>query len=184
MIKQVHSFEIPGLKMLETLRFRDERGFFSERFNKQVFESHGIESEFVQDNWSRSKPGVLRGMHMQRHPQQGKLVSVLRGKIWDVAVDLRPHSPTFKKWHALELSDENGRMLWLPPGFAHGFCVLGPEEADVLYKVNEPYNPATDGGFRWDDPQLEIPWPTPAGGFIVSGKDRELPSLELFLGLI
>jgi dTDP-4-dehydrorhamnose 3,5-epimerase len=133
-----------------------------------------VSGPFIQDNHSRSKPGVIRGLHYQVNPSQGKLVGVIRGKIWDVVVDLRKDSPTYGKWEGVELSDENGRLLWVPPGFAHGFCVLGQEDADVMYKVDAPYSPKTEGGIRFDDPDLKIEWPVKDGA-IVSPKDRVLP---------
>jgi dTDP-4-dehydrorhamnose 3,5-epimerase len=128
----------------------------------------------VQDNHSLSKPGVLRGLHFQTQPSQGKLVGCSRGRIWDVAVDLRPHSQSYGKWYSAELSAENGRLLWIPSGFAHGFCVLGDEPADVQYKVDAFYNPKMEFGIRWDDPDLQIPWPIKNP--IVSERDSALPS--------
>jgi dTDP-4-dehydrorhamnose 3,5-epimerase len=137
----------------------DKRGFFVERFNERSFREAGLPTNFVQDNHSRSAPGVLRGLHYQHDPSQGKLVGVLRGKIWDVAVDIRPDSPTYGRNFGLELSDENGKLLWVPPGFAHGFCVTGDEPADVLYKVDHFYSPSSEGGIHWADPDLRIQWP-------------------------
>src|SRR5205823_71251 len=134
--------EIKGLALVELKVHGDARGFFVERYQHDRFRDHGLPSNFVQDNHSRSAPGVLRGLHYQVNPGQGKLVGVIRGRIWDVAVDIRPNSPTYGKHVAVELSDMNGRLLWIPPGFAHGFCVLGEEPADVLYKVDAAYNPA------------------------------------------
>ncbi len=153
------SCDIEGLLIVQLKLYADERGFFVERFNKKFFAESGITCDFIQDNHSRSAPGVLRGLHYQNSPPQGKLVGVLRGKIWDVAVDIRPDSASFGKYFALELSAENGLLLWIPHGFAHGFCVLGNEPADVLYKVTAPYNPAGEGAICYDDPELAIQWP-------------------------
>lgn len=173
---KVHSTPLDGLKVIELNAFGDKRGFFVERFRADEFRTYGINADFVQDNHSRSAPGVLRGLHYQTDPAQGKLVGVARGRIWDVALDLRKGSPTFGKYFAEEISDENHRLLWIPYGFAHGFCVLGEEPADVLYSVTGYYNPKTEGGVRFDDPMLQIPWPlkTPT----VSERDRKLPLLS------
>lgn len=172
----VKDLSLPGLKLIEMKVYRDDRGFFTERYVKELFAGFGLPGSFVQDNHSRSKPGVIRGLHYQTNPAQGKLVGVIRGKIWDVAVDLRKDSPTFGKWEAFELSDENGRLLWIPAGFAHGFCVLGNEDADVMYKVDAPYSPKTEGGICYLDPDLKITWPVQNP--IVSGKDRELQGFK------
>jgi dTDP-4-dehydrorhamnose 3,5-epimerase len=174
----VKDLELPGLKLIELKLFHDERGFFMERFNAQRFADAGLPVDFVQDNHSRSLPGVVRGLHYQvnaspEKPGQGKLVGVLRGKIWDVVVDLRAQSPTYGKHLGIELSDSNGRLLWVPGGFAHGFMVLGNESADVLYKVDQPYSPREEGGILWSDPELGIQWPGPA--LIVNAKDQVLP---------
>ena len=170
----VKDLSLPGLKLIELKIYRDDRGFFTERFVESRFQEYGLSGPFIQDNHSRSKPGVIRGLHYQVNPSQGKLVGVIRGKIWDVVVDLRKDSPTYGKWEGVELSDENGRLLWVPPGFAHGFCVLGQEDSDVMYKVDAPYSPKTEGGIRFDDPDLKIEWPVKDGA-IVSPKDRVLP---------
>src|SRR5947208_15331150 len=127
---QLTALDAEGLLLIELDIYRDSRGFFVERYNRERFHANGMEFDFVQDNHSRSLPGVLRGLHYQYDPPQGKLVGVVRGRIWDVAVDLRPGSPTFGKHAGVELSDENGLLLWIPPGFAHGFCILGDEPAD------------------------------------------------------
>ena len=165
--------KLPGLKLIELKIYGDDRGFFTERYVEERFAGYGLPERFVQDNHSRSKPGVIRGLHYQTDPAQGKLVGVIRGKIWDVAVDLRKDSPTYGKWEAFELSDENGRLLWIPAGFAHGFCVLGNEDADVMYKVDAAYSPKTEGGILYSDPDLKIEWPVRDP--IVSGKDKVLP---------
>lgn len=127
---------------------------------------------FVQDNHSRSAPRILRGLHYQHTPCQGKLVGVIRGRIWDVAVDIRPYSQTFGQHQAIELSGDNGVLLWIPSGFAHGFCVLGDEPADVLYKVDAYYHPEGETGIRYDDPQLNIPWPVQRP--LLSRRDADL----------
>lgn len=155
----IRDLEIEGLKLIELKVHGDARGFFVERYTRAAFEAQGLKNEFVQDNHSRSGPGVLRGLHYQVSPAQGKLVGVTRGRIWDVAVDIRQGSPTFGKYHGLELSDLNGKLLWVPAGFAHGFCVLGDEAADVYYKVDGLYNPKTEGGISWNDPEIGIQWP-------------------------
>jgi len=127
----VKDLSLPGLKLIELKIYKDDRGFFTERYVQERFKEFGLPGNFVQDNHSRSKPGVIRGLHYQTNPAQGKLVGAIRGRILDVVVDIRKSSPTFGKWEAVELSDENGRLLWVPAGFAHGFCVLGNEDADV-----------------------------------------------------
>jgi dTDP-4-dehydrorhamnose 3,5-epimerase len=129
---------------------------------------------FCQDNHSRSAPGVIRGLHFQTDPAQGKLVGVVRGRIWDVVVDIRPQSSTFGEHLGTELNDTNNRLLWIPAGFAHGFCVMGSEPADVIYKVDSLYNKTSEHGIRWSDPELGIAWP--ADHPIVSVRDQSLPS--------
>ena len=166
---------LPEVKIIELVRHGDQRGFFVERFHQERFADAGLPTAFVQDNHSRSAPGVLRGVHYQHEPAQGKLVGVTRGCIWDVAVDLRAGSPNFGKHVGVELSDENARLLWVPAGFGHGFCVLGEELADVLYKVTEPYNPAGEGGVCWDDDELAIDWPLEKP--VISERDAALPTL-------
>ena len=150
---------LEGLKIIQLNVHGDARGFFVERFHAQKMAECGLDMDFLQDNHSRSAPGILRGLHYQYDPPQGKLVGVTHGRVWDVAVDVRPSSPTFGQHHALELSDTNGLLFWIPAGFAHGFCVLGDEPADMLYKVSGLYNPAGEGGIRYDDPELKVPWP-------------------------
>ena len=173
---KVTDLPLPGLKLVELKVFGDARGFFVERYNEKAFREAGLPTRFVQDNHSRSAPGVLRGLHFQTGPAQGKLVGALKGRIWDVVVDLRPESAAYGKHHAVELSDTNGYLLWVPPGFAHGFCVLGDEPADVMYKVDELYSPATDGGVIWNDPELAILWPVAQP--LVSDKDAKLPTFS------
>ncbi len=167
-----------GLKLIQLKVFADDRGFFVERYQKDRFAGYGLPENFYQDNHSLSKPGVIRGLHYQHSPSQGKLVGCIRGKIWDVVVDIRKNSPTFGKWEGVELSAENGRLLWVPAGFAHGFCVLGNEYADVMYKVDTPYSPTTEGGIQYNDPTLKIEWPVSAP--IVSGKDMVLQTFETY----
>lgn len=151
---------IPDVMVIEPNVFGDARGFFFESFNSKVFgEAVGQHVEFVQDNHSRSAKGVLRGLHYQLQRSQGKLVRVVSGAVFDVAVDIRKSSPTFGRWVGIELSEENHRMLWMPPGFAHGFLVLS-ESADFLYKTTDYYAPAHERCIAWDDPALAIAWPT------------------------
>ena len=165
---------LDGIRLVELNVHGDARGFFVERFQEARYREHGLPTRYVQDNHSRSSPRVLRGLHYQSDPAQGKLVGVVRGRIWDVVVDVRPDSPTFGKSYGVELSDMNGRLLWVPAGFAHGFCVLGEEPADVLYKVDSPYNPAGEGGIRWDDAELAVDWPVRDP--VVSARDKSLGS--------
>jgi len=171
---QVHNCKIAGLKIIQLKLLGDSRGFFVERFNAQRFAQAGLPTDFVQDNHSRSAPGILRGLHYQHTPAQGKLIGVIRGRAWDVAADIRLDSPTFGQHFAVELSGDNGLLFWIPAGFAHGFCVLGNEPMDMLYKVTAPYNPEGEGGIRFDDPDLNIPWPLEQP--IISGRDKNLPS--------
>ncbi len=168
--------ELPGLRVIESRVFTDDRGAFLETFRRSDFARAGIAEQFVQDNYSRSSRGVLRGLHFQKDPQaQGKLVRCLQGRIFDVAVDVRAGSPTFARWVGIELSGENHLMLYLPPGFAHGFAVLSPS-ADVLYKCTAEYAPDLDRGIVWNDASVGIDWPLREP--ILSEKDRRLPSLR------
>lgn len=169
----VSPLELEGLKLVQLAVHGDSRGFFVERFHSDRFSAHGIPPHFIQDNHSRSAPGVLRGLHFQTDPAQGKLVGVIRGAIWDVVVDIRPQSPTFGRHLGVELSDLSGRLLWIPAGFAHGFCVLGDEPADLLYKVDGAYNPSTEGGIHPLDAELQIPWPVDSPQ--LSARDSSLP---------
>ncbi len=168
---QVH---LDGVLVIELDLHGDERGFFVERFNVDRFRSHGLPCEFVQDNHSRSSPGVLRGLHYQHTPAQGKLVGVTRGRVWDVVVDIRPDAATFGQSYGTELTDMNGKLVWVPPGFAHGFCVLGDTPADMLYKVDAAYNPKGEAGILWNDPALGIEWPI--GDPTVSARDQTMPT--------
>lgn len=164
------------LKVIDLNLHGDARGFFVERYSRQKFAEAGLPTDFVQDNHSRSAPGVLRGLHYQANPAQGKLVGVTRGAVWDVAVDIRPDSATYGRWHAVELTGENGRLFWVPGGFAHGFCVLGDEPVDMLYKVTGLYNKASEGGIRYDDPDLAIDWPLKNP--MISDRDKQLISFS------
>jgi dTDP-4-dehydrorhamnose 3,5-epimerase len=172
---------IPDLLVLEPKVFGDARGFFYESFNQKVFnEATGLGVTFVQDNHSRSAQGVLRGLHYQLQQPQGKLVRVVRGAVFDVAVDIRKASPTFGKWVGIELSEENKRQFWVPPGFAHGFVVLS-ESADFLYKATDYYAPAHERCIAWNDPALGIDWGLQARGIpepVLSDKDRAGVLLE------
>jgi dTDP-4-dehydrorhamnose 3,5-epimerase len=156
---------------LEPRNFEDSRGFFMETYQKEIFSQNGIPFDFIQDNHSFSRHGVLRGLHYQVIHPQGKLVRAVSGEIFDVAVDLRKSSENFGKWVGTLLSAENHLQLWVPPGFAHGYYVLG-EQADVLYKTTDTYHPESERCIRWDDPDLDIHWPIPAGDApILSEKD-------------
>jgi dTDP-4-dehydrorhamnose 3,5-epimerase len=170
---------LDGPVLIEPVSHGDARGFFQETYRKAVFAELGVHDEFVQDNHSRSRLGVLRGMHFQ--PGQAKLVRAVRGAILDVVVDIRPGSASFGRWEAFPLDDETHHQLYVPDGFAHGFCVTS-EVADVVYKVSTYYDPAVESGFRFDDPEVGIEWPTGID-FEVSARDREAPFLsELELG--
>jgi dTDP-4-dehydrorhamnose 3,5-epimerase len=173
-LMKVTRLELEGLVLIELIINGDPRGFFTEPFQQTRFRENGLPTNFVQDNHSRSLSGVLRGLHYQYDPPQGKLVGVIRGRIWDVTVDIRPNSSTYGRTFGLELSDMNGRLLWVPPGFAHGICVLGDQPADVLYKTDGLYNPEGEGGIFWADPDLSIRWPISHP--VVSAKDQKLPS--------
>ena len=148
-----------GCFIIEPNVFGDDRGFFLETFHVSRYEKMlGISSPFVQDNYSRSSKHVLRGLHFQKRKQQGKLVRVVRGEVYDVAVDIRRESPTFGHWESIILSEENKKQVWIPPGFAHGFLVLS-ESADFEYKCTDYYEPSDEGSILWNDPDLNIPWP-------------------------
>jgi len=168
--------EIPEIILIEPEIFGDARGFFMETYKHSDFVQGGINEHFVQDNYSRSAKGVLRGLHYQKNPNaQGKLVQCLRGKIFDVAVDLRKNSPTFGRWVSADLSEKNGFMLYVPPGFAHGFIVLSAS-ADVMYKCTREYSPKNDRGIIWNDPDLSIRWPMKDP--VLSEKDEKHPLLK------
>ena len=165
---------IDGLLIVEPKKFADPRGVFYEVYSKSRYEQYGIPS-FVQDNHSVSKNGVLRGLHYQANPGQGKLVRVTRGEVFDVAVDIRKQSPTYGKWWGLSLSDTNNLQLYIPIGFAHGFCVLS-ESAEVLYKCSDYYSPENERGILWSDPDLAIDWPVKEP--ILSEKDAVYPRFK------
>ncbi len=167
---------LPEVLLIAPRVFGDTRGFFLESWNRRVFAEHGLDIDFVQDNHSRSAKGVLRGLHYQLHQPQGKLVRVTSGAVFDVAVDLRRSSPHFGKWTGYELSADNHHMLWIPPGFAHGFLVLS-ESADFLYKTTAYYTPEWDRGIRWDDPDVGVAWPLD-GLPQLSAKDAAQPVLR------
>lgn len=155
---KVRETGLAGVLLIEPRFFRDDRGHFVETFQAQRYADAGLPSAFVQDNWSRSKRGTLRGLHFQLPNAQGKLVMAIRGAIFDVAVDVRRGSPSFRRWFGAELNEENGHQLWVPPGFAHGFVALR-DGTDVLYKCTAPYTPSAERILRWDDPELAIAWP-------------------------
>lgn len=169
----VTSCEIEGLYVIEPTVFRDERGYFVETYNQNDFRAAGLDMIFVQDNQSMSVRGVLRGLHFQKQYPQGKLVRVLRGAVYDVAVDLRSSSPTFGKWFGVELTADNKKQFYIPEGFAHGFLVLS-DEAEFAYKCTDFYHPGDEGGVAWNDPELGINWPLQEGvELIISEKDQK-----------
>lgn len=173
---KISDFGFEGVKLVEFDMYRDARGFFAECFNADEFARAGLPAKFAIDARSFNRPRVLRGLHFQYKPPQGKLVGVVRGRIYDVIVDLRRRSPTFGKYASTELSGDDGRFLWIPHGFAHGFCVLGDEPADVIYKLDAPYDPKGESGIRWSDPGLSINWPV--ANPIVSPRDEKLPTFD------
>ena len=166
---------LPGVLIIEPKVFGDHRGFFLETFQVDRYREAGITLPFVQDNHSRSQRGVLRGLHFQKTRPQGKLVSVSRGAVYDVAVDIDPASATYGQFVGVELNDDNHRQLWIPPGYAHGFCVLS-EVADFQYKCTDFYFPADEGGLLWNDPDVGIPWPITEPQ--LSAKDANNPRLR------
>lgn len=168
--------EIDGLLLVEPRVFADERGFFLESYKESDFFENGMPYKFVQDNHSLSQKNVIRGLHYQLNPKaQGKLVRVIKGEVLDVAVDIRKSSPSFLKWIGITLSEENNNMLFIPPGFAHGFVSL-TDDVHLVYKCTEEYDPNLDTGIRWDDPGIGIDWPVE--DVIVSEKDKLLPYLK------
>lgn len=176
---QVIKTHIPGLCIIEPTVHGDHRGYFMEVYNQEDFRAAGIEAVFVQDNQSLSVKGTLRGLHFQKKHPQGKLVRVLSGRVFDVAVDLRKSSPTFGKWYGIELSGENKKQFYIPEGFAHGFLVLS-ETAEFSYKCTDFYHPEDEGGLVWNDSTVGICWPELSDGIdlILSEKDRNLPTLK------
>ena len=174
---------IEGLYIIEPAVYGDNRGYFTETYNRRDLAAHGLTMDFVQDNQSMSSKGVLRGLHFQKEQPQGKLVRVIRGTVFDVAVDLRSNSPTFGKWYGVELSDENKKQFYISPGFAHGFLVLS-ETAEFCYKCTDFYNPGDEGGLAWNDPTVGIQWPGVTGSCLDDGtplnlseKDKAWPTL-------
>lgn len=169
---------IEGLLIIEPRKFPDDRGFFMETYKKSDFTEAGITEEFVQDNHSLSSKGVLRGLHFQTEPHsQGKLVRVVKGAVWDVGVDLRPGTKTYGQWYGVTLTEENGKMFYLPLGFAHGFLTLS-DNTHFLYKCTSEYAPKADGGIRWDDPDIAVKWPLNGIMPAFSEKDLKLPYLK------
>lgn len=169
--------ELPGVLLIEPAVYQDERGLFVEAWSRASLASQGVEADFVQDNLTRSLQGVLRGLHLQRERPQGKLVRVLRGHVFDVAVDLRPGSPTLARWVGVHLDDRHHRALWIPPGFAHGYYVLS-DEADVYYKVTDYWYPPGERVLRWDDPTVDVRWPLLDEVPILSARDARGRSLD------
>ncbi len=173
---KVTKTKLAGVLILEPQVFGDERGFFMETYNKEEFKKLGINVDFVQDNHTKSQKGVLRGLHFQKQYPQGKLVRVVAGKVFDVAVDLRKDSPTFGQWAGIELSAENKKLFWVPQGFAHGFVAL-EEDTEFLYKCDELYHPEDEGGLIWNDPEVGIKWPIDSQP-LLSDKDQKFPTLK------
>ncbi|MDT8386264.1 MAG: dTDP-4-dehydrorhamnose 3,5-epimerase [Thiogranum sp.] len=172
---RISSLEIPGVLLIEPAVHGDARGFFLESYRRDIFRNAGVNDKFVQDNHSHSGKGVLRGLHYQLKHPQAKLVRAVRGAIFDVAVDVRRGSPTFGQWVGEQLSEENKRMLYVPAGFAHGFCTLA-ETTDVLYKCSDYHHPQDERGILWSDPDLAIEWPEMQ--FLLSERDRVHPVLK------
>jgi dTDP-4-dehydrorhamnose 3,5-epimerase len=173
---KVSKTPIDGLIIIEPKVFRDSRGLFYEVYSESRYKEHGVLARFVQDNHSVSEKGVLRGLHYQVNPGQDKLVRVVRGEVFDVAVDIRKGSPTYGKWWGLSLSEENNLQLYIPVGFAHGFCVLS-DSAEVLYKCSDYYSPQNERGIIWNDPDLAIDWPIENP--MLSEKDIEYPNFAV-----
>jgi dTDP-4-dehydrorhamnose 3,5-epimerase len=174
---------IDGLTIIEPKIFGDQRGYFMETYNYNDFKKAGLDRIFVQDNQSKSKKGVLRGLHFQKTYPQGKLVRVISGEVFDVAVDLRKDSPTYKEWYGINLSADNKKQFYVPQNFAHGFLVLS-EEAEFIYKCTDFYHPEDEGGIAWNDPDIGIEWPVEGiGEVLLSEKDKVLPYLNEQRGL-
>ena len=168
---------IDGVYIIEPMVFGDDRGYFMETYHAEEFKEAGLDLNFVQDNQSKSKKGVLRGLHFQYTKPQGKLVRALKGEVFDVAVDLRKNSPTYGKWEGILLSEENKKQFYVPEGFAHGFVVLS-EDAEFTYKCTNFYDPDDEGGILWNDPSLAIDWPINADEVILSEKDKKWKTLK------
>ncbi len=176
---QIEKTDLPGVLIVKPDVFRDPRGFFLESYNQETFKAQGIDTVFVQDNHSRSRRNTLRGLHFQVEPAgQVKLLRAIRGAIWDVAVDIRAGSPTFGKWCGVELTEENFWQLYIPVGFAHGFCVLS-DEADVLYKTSHVYSRQHERGILWNDPRLGVGWPVAEP--VLSERDQKATTLAEYL---
>ena len=173
---KVNELSLEGLLLVKPDRYSDDRGFFQQSYHYDQYAAAGIDAQFVQDNWSRSSRGTIRGLHYQYHTPQAKLVSVLRGEVVDVVVDMREASPTYGKWEAVSLSEHNGYQLFVPRGFAHGFSVMS-ESADFVYKCDEYYMPDDECGLRWNDAQIGIVWPEFSKA-IISEKDAQLPNWQ------
>ncbi|GHS93410.1 dTDP-4-dehydrorhamnose 3,5-epimerase [Synergistales bacterium] len=181
MAVKVTECDIKGLFLIEPQVFRDERGYFTESYNKRDLAQYGLDMNFVQDNQSGSVRGVLRGLHFQKNFPQGKLVRVIRGKVFDVAVDLRARSDTFGAWQGAELSEENRTQFYIPEGFAHGYLVLS-EVAEFCYKCTDFYHPGDEGGIAFDDPDIGIDWPKiPGSEFIMNDRDLKWGTLKDFI---
>lgn len=174
---KIEATGLDGLLLIEPVCYRDARGFFLESFQANRYRDVGIADEFVQDNHSRSTKGVLRGLHFQIKRPQAQIVTVMRGRIFDVVVDIRPGSPTFGQWHSVELSDEGPRQIYAAPGFAHGFCVLS-DVVDLHYKIGPLYDRGDEGGLVWNDPDIGVRWPIEAP--TMSDRDRDYPRLRDF----
>ena len=175
---KVESCEIEGLKVITPTVFGDERGYFMETYNQKDMEEAGLTMTFVQDNQSSSTKGVLRGLHFQKQFPQGKLVRVVKGSVFDVAVDLRSGSETYGKWFGVELTEENKKQFYIPEGFAHGFLVLS-DEAEFCYKCTDFYHPGDEGGLAWNDPEIGVEWPLEEGvDLIISEKDQKWKGLK------
>ncbi len=172
--------EIEGVLIIEQKQFGDSRGYFMETYEEKKFAEGGITAKFVQDNQSKSTKGVLRGLHFQKNHPQAKLVRVIKGEVYDVAVDLRKNSPTYGKYIGAYLSAENNRQFFIPRGFAHGFYVLS-DEAEFVYKCDDFYHPEDEGGIMWNDPEINVNWPIKkTGEIILSDKDKHNPSFGAF----
>lgn len=170
--------EIEGVYVIETKVFGDNRGYFMETYNYEDFKKAGLDMVFVQDNQSKSRKGVLRGLHFQKTYPQGKLVRVVSGEVFDVAVDLRANSKTYGKWYGVHLSEENKKQFYVPAGFAHGFLVIS-EEAEFVYKCTEFYHPEVEGSISWNDPDININWPLEEiSEILLSEKDKDAKSLK------
>lgn len=177
---QVEPLRIPAVVLLTPPRFEDERGFFSEVWSRKSLQAAGLPASFEQENHSLSRRvGTVRGLHYQTPPMaQGKLVRVVRGRIFDVAVDLRRDSSSYGQWVGAELSAQDGRMIWIPAGFAHGFCTLEPE-TEIVYLVDAPYSAAHNAGLKWNDPAIGVDWPVEAGSAVLSQADRDAPGFAV-----